>query len=191
MNIGSLILGKRLIIPIGVILLIALITTPLFVSQFSSSDANNGKKSSQTTPTTQDLKAQRVFIKDFYSYNDTIDSETRRIIERRLYTNIVGDTSLGHSHEAEQDGDSLNISSNEGMHNLYTGVVRKNSLSKSSIKNTHTTKLLIDVEPINMTYEIKVIKQDIDGHESRSLYISCAPKSLAMDSSIQCKGGDV
>ena len=122
--------------------------------------------------TKENLNAQRVFVKDFYKLDDFIDSETRYSIERRLYANTVmlSQFDLG----------------------LYTGTVRRDSLSDTSSGNKRTTQLTVDVEPANLTYQVLILKEKTSTHHtSTSVYITCAPEELQIDKSAKCSHGVV
>ena len=183
--------NKRLLIGVGILLLVVavvLVATSSFLKEKASSDND---KSAYIAPL--DLDAQRVFIKDFHSLNKYINSEARYNIERRLYINTMMDEDFDHSahftHGSKSSHNSEQVPNDEDMRDLYTGVVRSGSFSNSSSGNIRTIKMLVDIEPANLTYEVRIVEQNIDGRKSKATYISCAPKEQAIDASVKCMEG--
>ncbi len=114
-----------------------------------------------------DSRSDRVFIKDFRKFEDSIDLDTQRYIEQRLYMAAV------------------RASRNDP--GLYTGVVRSGSYSSVSSANFNTIKLLVDIEPAKLTYEVTIARQKNGG--DMSVYIACATDEQKMSESSMCRQG--
>lgn len=116
-----------------------------------------------TTPIFNIPEQERVFVKDFYQLEDSIDSETQYSIERTLYLDTV-------------------IASNNSP-DLYTGTIRTNSFSDTMSNGKRLTKLLIDIEPAKLTYLITVNKPN----SSRPfIKITCASKEQQLYPGTSC-----
>ena len=184
--------NKRLLVGVGVMLLmvaVVLIATSLLLKE--NTFTTNDDRSAYAAPL--DLDTQRVFIKDFHTLNKYVNSEARYNIERRLYINTMMDEDFDHSahftHGSKSSHNSEQVPNDEDMRDLYTGVVRSGSFSNSSSGNIRTIKMLVDIEPANLTYEVRIVEQNIDGRKSKATYISCAPKEQAIDASVKCMEG--
>lgn len=148
---------RRLII--GAVSLIIIVVGTLLVF-------NQENKDSVDIPISQTPNDgnRRVFIKDFHTYEDRINHTIQDQIETTLY---------GHAAQEAPD--------------LYTGVIRedsfKESLAYSPSGNTFIKKMLVDVEPVKMTYAIEVRQQGTHTYVN----ILCAPKAEQLNPSAQCK----
>lgn len=150
---------KRLIsIVIGLLVLVAAGSLLIF------GRGNEGATTNKPITQIPNDGTRRVFIKDFHTYEDKISSQIQDQIEVTLY---------GHAAQEAPD--------------LYTGVIRegsfKESLAYSPSGNTFIKKMLIDVEPIKMTYTIEVRQQGTHTYVN----ILCAPKAEQLNPSAQCK----
>jgi hypothetical protein len=150
---------KRLI-SIAIGLLVVIIVGSLLIFGQGSKETTIRKPISQIP----NDGTRRVFIKDFHTYEDKINLKLQDQIETTLY---------GHAAQEAPD--------------LYTGVIRegslKESLAYSPAGNTFVKKILVDVEPIKMTYVVEVRQQGSYNYVN----ISCAPPSEQLIASSQCK----
>lgn len=109
--------------------------------------------------TTSNITGQeRVFVADLYEY---VGLETKESIERTLYDSIDRDKP-----------------------DLYTGTIREGSFTKTTTASSQTiSNLLIDVEPIKITYEVTLF-----GQQGRpSINVDCAPQEQQLVPSNECK----
>lgn len=103
---------------------------------------------------------EKVFVADLYEY---VSLETKESIELGLYTNIDID-----------------------QPDLYTGTVRDASFTENVLASGQTeSSLLIDIQPIGVTYEIVLFSDPRGGRPS--VNIECAPQEEQLDPSIECK----
>lgn len=102
----------------------------------------------------------RVFVKDLHQHADSL---SRKNIESILY-NLVSDNGP----------------------DLYTATIRPGSYSMNTVAGGQTiTTILVDVEPVRLTYSINIISQQ----DSQSTNISCAPFDQQMSNSNTCMDG--
>lgn len=102
---------------------------------------------------------ERVFVTGF---DKSIDSETKKSIERFLYSSIDKD-----------------------QPDLYTGTVRAESYSATTMPNKQVmTVFLIDVNPMKITYKVTLFG---NGQGRPSMNIDCASQSEQIISSTVCR----
>lgn len=116
-----------------------------------------------TTRVNATLNVRRVFVKDFYQYQNSNDPHIKAhgSIENTLYTYA-----------------------SQGKPDLYTGIIRPNSFKKTGDK---TSELLIDIEPAKVTYKITFLGLEKDNLKPTS--IMCAPKDEQMNPDSLCVDG--
>lgn len=102
----------------------------------------------------------RVFIKDFYTLEGSINEGLQRRIENTLYSHI--------SYDAPD---------------LYTGTIRKDSYSSTSAGRVTIKKIMFDVYPTKVTYLVTVTL--LNGNTS--VIVSCAPREQQMNKTATCK----
>src|SRR5690606_2938351 len=128
---GRLMSPKRLI-SIATGLLVVIIVGSLLIFGQGSEETTIRKPISQIP----NDGTRRVFIKDFHTYEDKINLNLQDQIETTLY-----------GHVAQEAPD------------LYTATIRnesfKESLEYSPKGNTFVKKMLVDVEPVKITYSIE------------------------------------
>ncbi len=186
-------LNKRVLFGAGIIVILATLS---FLAYFflKEAPADTTEKEKEIT-LARDIDAQRVFIKDFHTFDNSIHSEARFNIERRLYMNTVMNDQLehgfdDHGHGPAHGGDST-APSTAHPPDLYTGTIRADSFSDTSSGNNRTIAFLVDIEPVNLTYQVRIFIQKNNNHETRNTIITCAPDELSIDASVVCKQGVV
>lgn len=144
---------KLLILTVGVLLF------GVLVYYFWPKPAPNNTSSEAQSSLSVNPEQERVFIKDLHIY---VDPTTQKSVERTLYLHI--------EKEAPE---------------LYTGTLRKESYHKStsSANNQTTIDLVVDVEPVQLTYDITLV-----GYQGTySVNIRCAPQEQQMVPSNICR----
>lgn len=158
--IPSLQLTRRtLIISLGILLSI------LFLFIMIASFFPKEKPVIDDIKVTVDQAVNRVFIKDFYTYNNYLTPDRQRVVENVLYAYV-----------------SKNIP------DLYTGTIRQNSfLQTKDTDGVLQTKLLIDISPANTTYILTITGTSKD--DPKPIDIQCAPENQQKDPSVPCIDG--
>jgi hypothetical protein len=158
--------SRRLLLA-GLIGLVLIVSLFVFINPFRSNDQSEiDEKTNSVEKSAINKRSQRVFVQDFYKIQDFIDPQTQRFIEHTMYSYLI-----------------------ENQPDLYTGTIRAGSYSdKTDQKGISTTKLLIDIEPSMVSYEITMNanrKTDF-----QTVDIRCAPEEQQVDPSADCKDGD-
>ncbi len=155
---------RTLFVGAGCILLVIglLVVTSLFRPKKEEGTKETRNIAEQSTANRQ---AFRVFIKDFYTYQNSIDPQTQRWIEHLIYT---------YPSQSQPD--------------IYTGVIRPGSYSDSATSDgLSKIELLVDTEPSNVTYKVTVIaKRNTD---FQTVDVSCAQKEQQMNQTTTCRDG--
>ena len=139
------------------IVLVAMIIVASGTIYFVSHKEPTDETASQTSSYTG---RERVFVADLYEY---VDTETKKSIERALFENIDKD-----------------------QPDLYTGTIRKDSVSKTILSSGQTeSTLLIDTIPTEVAYRVTLFSDPRGGRPS--VNIECAPKGQQLNPSIICK----
>jgi hypothetical protein len=109
----------------------------------------------------------RVFIKDFYKYSDYFTNDKQLAVEKVLYA------------YASQGGSTPD---------LYTGIIRPQPLSQTKdSRGVVTTKFLVDISPVNVTYILGVTGTTKDG--PKPVLIQCAPQDQQKNTKVSCIDG--
>lgn len=151
------IFSKKVVVIIGVVIAIISVVAVIYILFKDSPE--------EEIVTTTDAPMRvdevgRVFIKDFNELKGSIDQDTHRQVERRLY---------GRASNQAPD--------------LYTGIIRQNSYSATAANKVNTVKFLVDVSPIKTTYQVTVVTLDGDS----SVTVACASEQEQLDKSITCE----
>lgn len=162
----SFLMSRRvLFIGAGICILIFIL---LIASSLSHPKEEPAEKK-ETAQTTYDKTTSRVFIKDFYKYGDYFTQEKQLAVENALYTYVRASTP-------------------DSAPDLYTGVIRQNSfLQTKDSSGTPTTRFLVDIGPVGVTYVLQVTGTIKNG--PKPVLIQCAPKDQQQSTSVQCADG--
>lgn len=151
---------NKYILYIITVTLIAIVSIVTYFSFFKSREV--APQPTQITSTINE-GTRRVFIKDIDI--DSINKDIKKRIENALY---------------EQS-----LYSNQGVYDLFTGVIHPESYSTTVAGDITSTSFLVDVNPINITYLVNVNKMPND----LSITIKCAPKEKQISDGV-CKVAD-
>jgi len=146
-----------------VITTIGLFVVVILAVSFYLVNSPSEETSHETITLSEDVDIKKVFIKDFDTLKGSIDTETEEYIQRKIYY----------------------LADNSGP-DLFTGVIRQDSYSKTLANKVTTIRFLVDVMPINITYLVTVVT--LDGNAS--ITVGCAPKEQQLNQSAICENSE-
>lgn len=152
---------KQLLLAVIIVVTAGVITSLLYPRLDNSIDHKNRSTSNYGI---RDAQSDRVFIKDLHKLGISNNSNTLRLIENTLYLRVI-----------------------EKGPDLYTGIIRPESISKTTFNNLEATEALVDIEPINITYKIIVSKP----RGGEAVDIVCPPQHQQITHSTECRDVDV
>lgn len=124
---------------------------------------NGGLSETQPKPQPIDTRTSRVYIDNLSEYANYFDSSRHQSIEETLYSFTLGSVDKP---------------------DLFTGSIRPGSLSRSTTASGTSSRVLIDVFPVNITYSMEVNSPNKGSFSPIS--IVCAPPDQRLDKSVPC-----
>lgn len=157
--------GSRRVFIVGISIVVIACFILLIFSLLPKKQTAETQTHPSTAQKTIERESARVYIKNLYAYKDSIDADNRSKIETTFYNYayIIGGV------------------------DLYTGTIRNGSFGKNNLPDGgYDAHMLIDVDPINVTYKISIAKNKVTDNR-QIFFITCASKAEQKNKDAICK----